>query len=335
MQKFKIKQYIVAFIALISLSISFTSCLKETSHPPLYNWSTPNVISFQDNGGPSGGGAGDGSTTTPFPSYRFSFSLQNDTAGFDAIIVYGPKGPAPEDITLNIAADPAALDAFNSANATSYTAPDPSVYSFPSSVVIPKGQFQVFVHVTIKASSSFDFNASYALPLTITSASSSTVSPNMGSEINIFSVRNQYDGEYTVTGSFVDNTGSFSDDGVYPVDAFLETSGANSVVFYDNGNGQPAKAINAGGSLSFFGAFDPVFTIDPTTGDVTSVTDAIPLSDPNNVHGRIAQLDPSGINKYDFSTKTMKVTYDLIQNDLGPGYVRVVFNETYTYVGPR
>jgi len=334
MQKLKIKQYINILIVAV-LSTGAGSCLKETSHPPLYGWDTPNVISFQDNGGPDGSGAGYGSTTTPYPSYNFSFKLQNDTAGFDAIVVYGPKGPASEDITVNVEANAAALDSFNSANSTSYVMPDASVYSFPSSVVIKKGESQAYVHITIKASPAFDFNASYALALTITSSSSSTVSPNMGSEINIFSVQNIYDGEYTVTGGFVDNTGSFTDEGVYPVDAFLETSGGNSVVFYDNGNSISGKAINAGGSLSYFGAFVPVFTIDPTTGDVTNVADAVPLTDASNVHGRYAQLDPSGVNKYDFSTKTMKVKYIMYQNDIAPGYARVVFDETYTYVGPR
>ena len=32
------------------------------------------------------------------------------------------------------------------------------------------------------------------------------------------------------------NTGSFTDDGVYPVDAYLITAGPNSVKFFDQGD---------------------------------------------------------------------------------------------------
>ncbi len=194
MQQTKIRKYILMFIVLTGLTVLLNSCLKETSHPPLYGWSTPSVISFQDNGGSTGGGAGFGSTTTPYPSYNFSFKLLNDTAGFDAIIIYGPAGPAPQDITLTLGVDTAALNTFNAANSTGYVCPDNTTYSFPASVVLPKGQSQAYVHVTIKATPSFDFAASYALPLTIKSASYGAISSNMGSELNIFTVQNQYDG---------------------------------------------------------------------------------------------------------------------------------------------
>ena len=304
MQKFKLKKYKSTFIILTALSIGVSSCLKDTSKPPLYGWDTPNVISFQDNGGPSGGGAGYGSTTTPYPSYNYSFSLVNDTAGFNAIVIYGPKGPAPEDITLNIAVDTAALNTFNNSNSTGYVAPDNTIYTFPSSVVIKKGQSQAYLHIVITdATPSFDFNASYALPLTITSASTGTISPNMGSELNIIKVQNQYEGNYTSNGYLYHPS---SPRAINNLGKYVTTFNANSV---------EVSLGDLGGS-----GYNAVFTVDPTTNNVTITaapgaggapytmfTSGLPTSNP----GYTPQWSGSSQcnNTYDPATKTFYVRY--------------------------
>lgn len=190
MQLFKkIKSAALSILAL-GTCLGLGSCLKENNYPPLYSWPVPNIISFQDNGGASAGGAGYGTTTTPYPLYQFPLTLNNDTAGFDAIIVYGPNGPAPTDITVTLAIDTAGLNAFNAANSTPFVLPpDPSTYSFPSSVTIKKGQTQAYARVTVNGNSTPDPNAYYAIPLMISSASSGTVSSNFGHEVNWFSVQ--------------------------------------------------------------------------------------------------------------------------------------------------
>jgi hypothetical protein len=334
MQKTKMKNYIIYFISLVLVSISLTSCLKETSKPPLYGWNTPNVISFQDNGGPDGSGAGYGSTTTPFPSYHFSFGLKNDTAGFDAIIIYGPLGPATKDITVSLQVDPAALDSFNNANGSDYVTPDSTIYNFPSSVVIPKGQSQVYAHITIKASPSYDFSANYALPLKITSASGGVeVSSNFGTEINAFGIRNIYDGHYKVTAiSPMVDAANANLTGNYPMDVYLETAGANSVVLVDNAIGSPSHSILSGGSTSYYGSFAPVFNFDPSgNGTIISVTNYYGQPAGN---GRSAEIDPSGANKMDMSTKNFDVKYWMNQPSVITPH-RTSFNEHFEYLGPR
>src|SRR5579863_6833269 len=109
-----------------AICLTFNSCLKDNTPPPLYSWSVPNIVSFQDNGGEGGGGAGYGSTTNPYPLYQFSLTSNNDTAGFAAIVVYGPNGTAPVDITVNLAIDTAGLNAFDAYNSIPLIAPDPS-----------------------------------------------------------------------------------------------------------------------------------------------------------------------------------------------------------------
>jgi hypothetical protein len=175
----------------LGMCLSLNSCLKDNNTPPLdISRTVPNLVSFQDNGGASAAGAGYGTTTAPYPLYIFPLNLYNDTAGFAAIIIYGPSGTAPEDITVNLALDTPALSAFNAYNYTSYIyPPDPTTYSFPASVTILKGQNQAYARITVNGNSNPNSNASYAIPLMITSVSSGTVSSNFGVEINAFSVQ--------------------------------------------------------------------------------------------------------------------------------------------------
>ncbi|MBS1975100.1 MAG: DUF1735 domain-containing protein, partial [Bacteroidetes bacterium] len=294
-----------------------------------------NIVSFQDNGGPSGGGAGYGATTTPFPLYQFSFigsDFFGGSAGFDAVIIYGPGGPAPQDITVNIAVSPQAyLDSFNNANNTSFEIPDASIYSFPSSVVIKKGQTQAYAHVSLQNSPVFDFSADYAIPLTITSSSTGAVSSNFGTEINYFAVRNKYDGHYKVTGTMVDNAnGLFT--GRYPMDVYLITAGANSVQLFDKAIGGVYHSFSNNGGLSYYGAFGIQINFDPS-GDGTIISVVNVYGQPS-ANGRSAELDPSGTNKWNSSDMSMDVNYWMNQPAVITPH-RTSFQEHYTYVGAR
>lgn len=185
----KIIRIITLNLLAVAACLTLNSCLKETTYPPLYSWSVPSVISFQDNGGADASGAGYGTTTTPYPLYNFNLAANGTgSANFSAIVIYGPNGGAPNDITVNLAFDQAGLDAFNTANSTGFVAPDPSTYSFPASVVIKKGETQAYARVYVTPNTTPDPNTSYAIPLMITSASSGTVSTNFGHEINALSV---------------------------------------------------------------------------------------------------------------------------------------------------
>jgi Domain of unknown function (DUF1735) len=76
------------------------------------------------------------------------------------------------------------------ANSLPLVCPDPSTFTFPSSVVIPKGQTQAYARVTVNGNSTPDPNALYCIPLMITSASYGTVSGNFNVEINYFYLTN-------------------------------------------------------------------------------------------------------------------------------------------------
>lgn len=337
MQKYNINKFIVTIIVLIGMSISFTSCLKETTNPPLYGYSTPNVIAFQDNGGPTGGGAGYGSTTSPFPLYQFAFDAATyvkNAASFSAIIIYGPNGTAPEDITVNVAFSQAALDSFNNVNSTNYVSPDPSIYSFPSSVVIKKGQSQAYVPIQLINSAKFNYSATYALPIAITSASYGAVSSNFASELNLFVIKNQYDGAYSLdimTHGWAAYGISDNLPGSYPGGMNLVTAGAASVTMYNGTTGlgalQPAFTAGNAGATGF-GATTPMFTFDPTTNKLISVVNT---TAPDSRNRQLTLNTAVTDSRYDPATKTVYAAYLMTQNGRPTQYIY----DTLVYTGSR
>jgi hypothetical protein len=52
---------------------------------------------------------------------------------------------------------------------------------------------------------------------------------------------------------------------------------------------------------------------------------------------RMPKLDPSGVNKWDAATKTIKIKYWMLQPSLVPDApnIRVYFDETWTYIKSR
>jgi hypothetical protein len=155
------------------------------------------------------------------------------------------------------------------------------------------------------------------------------VSGNFNNVFAIVTVKNIYDGVYTINGTMVDQTNA-AITGRYPEEVHLVTTGANSVAMFYPVYHDYYHPISSAGSLSVYGAYSPEFNFDPTgSGTVTSVVNYYGQPASN---GRSAAIDPSGTNKWNPATKEMKVRYFLLQ----PGStIRTRFDETFTYVGPR
>jgi hypothetical protein len=140
---------------------------------------------------------------------------------------------------------------------------------------------------------------------------------------------NKYDGYYTATGSLTDHVNG-SIVGFYPWNVALATTSPNSVVVVDQSGitNDRYHSISLNGSNSNYGEFTPVFTFD-NNNNVTSVTNY--WGQPSPSRGRSAQIDPTGVNKWDPATKLLKVKYWMVEN----GNQRTSFDETYTWTGQR
>ena len=244
--------------------------------------------------------------------------------------------------TLNviIKEDPSVVSSFNSNNGTAYgVLPANSFTVDPTNprtgsnynVTFAPGEFYKALKIVIPNATVLDPSEQYALGFQIASVDGDgKISEEFNETIVEIALKNQWDGHYKVTGNLVDLTVS-TILGSYPFEADLETVSANEVILYHTGSPFTGyyHPITSGGSGSAYGSYVPVFVIDPATNKVTDVYNAYGQPSGN---GRSAALDPAGINTWDPATKTLKVSYFLLQ----PGTtVRTKFTEVFTYVGPR
>lgn len=247
-----------------------------------------------------------------------------------------PGGGAPQDIHVTMVAAKDSLANYNTANSTNYVMPgDVGTPAFTlvnnGVVTIPKGSTYGYLQIQTVTNDYFGSTA-YAFAYRIASVQESgyQISTNNAYSIVPFIPKNKYDAEYTVTGTLVDSVvpsidGSCS----YPMDVYLVTLGELQSVMYDTAVPGYYHTICSNGSLSYYGLTGVVINFD-ASGNVTSVqnyyNDPLPRQ-------RTLQLDPSGVNKYDPATKTLKIKYWLNQANVS-GH-RTSFDETFTYKGPH
>ena len=212
---------------------------------------------------------------------------------------YSGVDAAPQDITVNLAVDPTVLTLYNTQNGSNYVVPPSSVVTFPSSVVIKQGTRMTQVKAVVTNNNSYDFAASYALTLKITSASAGTISGNFGAALYSFSLRNVYDGIYSVVSGTVTRytapgapaNDALSGDLTGNPDVTLSTVGPNTV---EIAGLQWAKKGGGIGGIDNLQA-----TVDPATNLVTMK--ALGNATLSNWAGKE--------NKYDPATKTYYLGY--------------------------
>ncbi|HET9570840.1 MAG TPA: DUF1735 domain-containing protein [Bacteroidales bacterium] len=213
-----------------------------------------------------------------------------------------------------------------------YSLPDPAKYvvlNTDMKVTIPAGQTTGYINVKFNPN---DFiGATYVFGVRITSITGGdyTIS-NLTDGYVKFGVKNMYDGEYINTGTMVDHVNPVFTAG-YPLLVDLITQDGSSVAYFDVEIwGDYFHAFKNGASWSGYGSFAPVFKFDANNNVISVVN----LYGQPAGNGRKAELDattPGVVNKYDPATRTLKVSYWMIQN----GVYRTRFDETFTYEGSR
>ena len=314
------KKYIFRTLSFM-LAVSFlTSCLKDDSlvlDPEKGN----NVIEFANPATIVTNGS-------VYPLYNFAFDLAPEATLPITISYSGPEAGAPEDIVVNFdAGTQAEVEAYNENQEKEFDMIDAGVFSLPTkTVTIKKGQKKATFNVVF-APDKFDFQKAYVLPLKITSSSSGVISGNFSTILLAVGGKNMYDGVYTVTGTFNDTQNSLFT-GHSSFTAHLVTQGLTQVAMYDpTFFGDFILPFKNGTANSGYGSFSPVFTID-ANNNVVSVVNYFGQPAPSN--GRSARIDPTGVNKYNPETKTLEVSYILVQNG-----DRTFLNHKMVYTGPR
>lgn len=189
------------------------------------------------------------------------------------------------------------------------------------------GEFAKNVFFLIDGSK-VDLSLKYAAAFAISNFGGFSKKVGYDTVLSTVGIKNAWDGNYDVTGSYTDVTNS-AYTGVYPYNVDLQTISATQNDVYNNTLGGYGFLFNTGTGTSYYGSFAPEFTFDPNTNKVTSVVNA--YGQGSGSHVRSAKLDPTGVNAYDPNEKVIRVKYIMVSD----GIDRCSFDETYTYKGPR
>ena len=116
----------------------------------------------------------------------------------------GATEPAQEDIHVTLVANNTLIDDYNTANGTTYEVPPSTAFTISNGgvVTIPKGSYTGYLQITFKPSDFLGVN--YAVGYTISSIQESgyTISGNLPNGIVAIGIKNDWDGDYAVTGWF-------------------------------------------------------------------------------------------------------------------------------------
>jgi hypothetical protein len=313
------KRYIQYYALAVVASFGLTSCLDGD---PV----------FEPDGGPMG------IVELVLPARTTSTVYASKTVTLEPVdeyllpveINYTGFSGAPEDILVTLAIDDEAVSRFDA----SITPIPASYYVQPASFVatIPKGEKKAAFAIKL-IPKNFDLTGSFAIGVKIVSATKGTVSGNYSTGIYRLPVKNKYEGHYVLTGTLVDDTNPdfvhISANYGKPYTVFLKTLDAHTVTFIDEITwGDETYPFYNGGSRTGYGSFGPQFIFD--AGDnLTEVVNSFGQPAGNT---RSAELDPSGVNKYDPATKTISVSYWMNQPSVVAGH-RTHFVETYVWSG--
>lgn len=318
------KIYKIFPVIALALLTMFTSCLGDSDYEN-------NLIGTKNNGNQN---FVEVHLTSADNSNTVSRSY--DAIGRDTTINMIPinltSGPAQSDVTVTFQV----LDASNSTVVKSYVdddgfvVPDATKYTILNAgnkVTIPAGSSTGYLQIKLNPNNLIGDTYILAIKITAVSDVKYTIS-NLNVGYVKMGAKNMYDGKYEVSGTMVDATNA-AFTGAYPLPVYLITQDGSSVGYWDvDVWDNYFHAFMNGSSYSGYGSFAPVFKFD-ASNNVIAVTNIYGQPAGN---GRSAQLDPSGINKFDPATKTLKVKYWMNQ----PGSThRTSFNETFTYVEAR
>ena len=243
--------------------------------------------------------------------------------------------------TITITNTQAYLDAYNTTNGTAYELPPASLYTITAAsgvtvdgntwtINLAPGEFARRISITLDKTQ-MDLSKQYAFGLQVTQSTVGSASLGNGFAIVNPLVINKYDGEYEVTGTMTDAAvGTLTGD--FPMTYHLVTTGEKGVIGWSvKWEDYYVDILNAGAE-SVYGGFCPEFEFD-ANDNIIAVTNAYGQPASN---GRYAELDPSGINKWDPATQNIDVKFFMFQPSSVPlPNPRVSFSWHMDYSGPR
>lgn len=237
-------------------------------------------------------------------------------------------------IHVVMAVDNSLVTTYNTNNGTNFVALPANAYTLPEGLEFdfqPGNEGRYTFHLTLNKNN-LNLQNAYAIGFKMVSVSEGVVDALQKNIVCTILVKNKYDGRYEINGSFYDAARpDFV--AIYPLEWQLVTTGPATCKVQDAVNfGTPTPAylfyVTSSGGYSYYGSFGLNISFD-ANDNVSAVTNFYGQPSGN---GRSANLDPSGINKY--NNGTIKIKYWMDQPSVITPH-RSYFDETWTYLGPR
>lgn len=230
-----------------------------------------------------------------------------------------PRSLTDHETKVKVIVNPVIVTEYNAANGTSYTPVPAAAFSLAANrYTLTPGQRKVMVRAAVRPSALLD--ASYAVGLSIAEMSGGEIS-SIGKSVVVFiSIKNDYDGIYSIKG-YSDIPGTpYTGQFTVPCSEALEvaTSSANSVFI------APTQPVADGASFVYISNLLPDIQFDLTTNKVSGVSARAGGID------LIFPYDPAYNSRYDPATKTIYVKYGVAPAGSGRYII-----DTLTYCGPR
>lgn len=237
--------------------------------------------------------------TAPFYQYLKTYSVNLTEVDYPLVVSFSGADVAPVDINVVVGVGPASvLTQYNTNTGRNLvTFPTPGYTITNPNVTIKKGERTATVIVKVRPPQ-LSFTSNFAVPFTISSASSGIVSGNFGTIIVAFSPRNRFDGVYryqtSAITSLVPNRDSETE---------LSTLGQNNC------------SITPGLLDTYSNVVE--YTVAPVTNAITVVCPSLGVQTPQDVR-----------SVYNPTTRVLQVFWK--QGNGGR-----TFEETFTYLRDR
>ncbi len=255
-------------LILAAFSVAFSGCLKDKGFDNhTYGINDPDTQ-------PPGVGFPLGTGVKPKNDFGLDVSASTQVvSGF--VFVNIEAGAVPKsDVHITLvnnttnAGNTGILDKYNAANGTAILALPPAVWNVATSLTILAGTRNIEVPINVTNTIALNANLQYAIGIRISAVDAGyKIASNLQDLLIVFSVKNQYDGRYTLRGQFYHPSQSPGFDW-FTVGVQMHTTGPNSVKMYWPGNGYYHPGL-FGGSLNAFGSQEPEYTVDPATKKIT------------------------------------------------------------------
>ena len=199
------------------------------------------------------------------------------------------RSSVQSDVLVKIRSNSDIVNAYNTANGTTYSSVPYNLFSFESTdIALSPAERKKKIRIRIKPGDVAV--GQWALGLSIVSTSSGEVSQIAKEVLVTISVKNKYDGKYHLKG-FYTRTDNLPLNGPFETDVEMITTGPNSVAMYWPDFGDYYQPFSNGGALTafsnvapeaFFNATDQVSSINNYTGDPATGPFMTPYPGTNN-----------------------------------------------------